>query len=290
MKNAALRLGSLGLWVFLMASSAVPAIRGWNFRLTGGRASLDGGDFSAGLIGRNDFIRGEYNLVGGSLRRPEAGFELLADVEVEIMPRFSLALGIGYLQARKSSAIEYDDWIIHAKEDIRPCLRAIPMTITASYRLPVWGRLSFRAAGGFAVYFANIRWEREYLFVTSWITDKGMESWHASAACLGLQGHIAIEYAIGPRLSVVLEGGGRWARFSGPRGPWTLKGSDTLSGDYADSGTRTLWRYDATPEGRSYPVWVLSDAEPHPVFSAGVEPARIDLSGWTLRAGLRLSL
>jgi len=285
-----MRLARAGLGLVLLAAPAFPDIRGWNVRLTGGWTTVDGGDFSAGLVGMNDLIRAEYSLVGGSWRAPRTGFDLGVEVEAELSPRFGLALGLGYLRAEKPGAVEYDYWIIRSKEEIRPVFCAVPLTLTAGFRLPVWGRLSLRAAGGPGLYFVRVGWDRDYVINTLWVVDQGSETWRASAARFGVQGRLAIEFAVNARIAVVLEGGGRWLRWSGARGPWTLKGSDSLSGDYLESGARTLWRYDLAADGKGYPLWALSDAEPRPARSSGVGLARIDLSGFSLRAGLRVSL
>ncbi len=287
--DAGRRIYSVSLGLALLATASSAGIRGWGVRLTGGWLSVNGGDFSRGLLGLNDLLKAEADLVAGSLRRPAAGFDILAEVEAELSPRFSLALGIGYLRAQKSSGIDYNYWIVQSTENVRPVLSAVPLTLTAAYRLPVWGRVSAHADGGVALYFARLRWERDYTIRSLWITDKGTETWRASGTCLGLQGRLGLDFALGKGLSIVLDGGGRWARFSGPCGPWTLKGSESLNGDYSESGTKTLWRYDYTLEGKNYPLWTLADAEPHPARSSNVKPARIDLSGFFIRTGLRLS-
>jgi opacity protein-like surface antigen len=273
-----------------LATAATAGARPWGVRLTGGWISVDGGDFNQGIRGLNERTRDEGALVSGSLRRPASGFDVLAEVETELAPRLNLALGIGYLRAQKTSAIESAYWILQSKETISPGLSAVPLTLTATYRLPVWGRLSVHAGAGVAIYFSKVRWERDYLIQASSIADRGTETWRASGTCLGVHGRIGLDFALGGGLSIVLETGGRWARFSGPRGLWTLKGTDSLAGDYSASGTKALWRYDATLDGKIFPLWTLADEEPHPALSSDVRPARIDLSGFSVRVGFRFSL
>jgi hypothetical protein len=288
--EAGRRLGWLGAGLVLLAATAGAGVKNWGLRLTGGWTSVAAGDLGAALRGRTDLIRAEGDLSAGSLRAPNAGFDLLAEVEAELCPRVGLAVGVGYLRARKSSGVEYACWILQASEQVKPVLSAVPLTATATWRLPVWGRLSARVGAGFGAYFTNIRWERDYLFQSGWISDQGAETWRASKIALGLHGSLGLEFALGRGLALIFEAGGRWARLSGLRGPWTVRGSESLSGDYYESGTKTLWRYDAAVDGRSYPLCELADGEPQPAPSSNVRPARIDLSGFSARIGVRIGL
>lgn len=274
----------------LAAGAASPDVRSVSLRVSGGWANIDGGDFADGIRGSNVLIRSEYLLVGGSLRPPRSGFGLRAELEAELSPRFGVALGLEYLRAGRAAAVEYDAGVVRCREEIRPSLSAVPLTLTAGYRLPIWGRLSLRVSAGPGLYFLRVRGDRSYLFGTEWIDDAGRESWRAAAVRPGIQGALALEAAVGGRLSAFIEGGGRWVRWSDVWGPWTLTGSSGLTGDYARSGDRTLWRYDYAGAAGSYSLWALSDAEPALPRASGEEPARIDLSGLALRAGLRVAL
>lgn len=290
MTDPARRLAVAGLSVLLLSAPAVPGVRGWSFRLSGGWANVDGGDFSEGLRGWNDRIRSEYLLGAGSIRPPRSGFDLKTEVEAELSPRFSLTLGVGYLRFDKTSAAAYSAWFVEGREEIRPALSAVPLTLTAGFRLPVWGRLSLRADAGPGLYFLRLSWERAYRYGAVGVEDAGKETWRASAVRLGLEGRVALEFAVSGRLAAVLEGGGRWVRWPEARGLWTLTGSSGLTGDYEERGERTLWRYDFPSDGKDDPLWALSDGEPRIPGATDVRPARIDVSGFSLRAGFRFAL
>jgi hypothetical protein len=105
-----------------------------------------------------------------------------------------------------------------------------------------------------------------------------------NASGLGFHGGIGLEFNLAPNIAFVIEGQGRYAKFGG------FEGTCESSGDIEDSGKfeGTLYYYEWREEGKIYPtVFVSSQRPPGSVFS-NVREAKVDFSGFTLMAGIKI--
>ena len=110
------------------------------------------------------------------------------------------------------------------------------------------------------------------------------------AGGIGFHGGVGLEYRLRKNVSLVVEGSGRYARVSGLKGEYNEQSSE--GADATDKGK--LYYYEWKYNEKLYPWVELLDRDPSEInFSSPIYNAReavIDFSGFSLRAGIKISL
>ena len=274
--------------VFLLPVRGRTADWKWSLKLSGGWAYLAGGDLNQGLQGLNDFSKDEYLNVSGYYKKLHEGFDFQGELILNLTPRLGIALGSGYFQASKKSSVNYDFWIISAKDTIHPKVSVIPITLGVYYNLPLFRLFSLNLNAGLGYYWGELKWEDQYVFEAQGFSDRGTERWNASKGTIGFQGGLGIDFHLTSHLALALEGFGRYAELKGLSGDWTLEGKDS-SGSYSERGKRTLWYFELSSETRKYPMVGLYEERPESSSFLNVREAAINLSGFSVRAGIKFT-
>ena len=106
---------------------------------------------------------------------------------------------------------------------------------------------------------------------------------------LGFQGGVGLEYGVTENLSMVVEVQGRFARVGSLKGKECVMTNNSLS---EQAGTLYYYRWAWFGSGPWYPRLSVSESPPEGGIGSfkGVREARLDLSGFALRIGLRMRL
>jgi hypothetical protein len=279
--------------IFIFFVFLLPARSGildwkWSVKLSGGWAYLTGGDLNQGLQGLNDFARGEYLSVSGQYKKLHAGYDLQGELILNLSPHLGVALGAGYFQASKKSSLSYNFWIISAEDTLHPKINVIPFTLGIYYNFHLSRLLVLNLNAGLGYYWGKLKWEDQYTFEVQGLSDRGTEKWNASKGTIGFQGGLGIDFHLTSHLALVFEGFGRYAKLKGLSGDWTLEGKDT-SGSYRESGERALWYFELSSETGKYPMVGLYEERPESSSFLNVHEAAINLSGFSVRAGVKFT-
>lgn len=265
MKKALVLFAVLVLSVFLVPSPA-QAQMSLGFKLTGGLGYYGAGDINTGLQGWSDafsYIYDAYSPTGGYMP-VHLGMDFGGELLLQFNPQLAFALGVGYLQASRSSSLDIiDDYA----ETWSPKISAVPITLSLHYFFPITGRIKLSLDAGVGYYFGKCTDTQHIVFIGEF--DR---TYDLTASGIGFQGGLGLEIPVAPAVSIVVEARGRFAKLGGFKG--------TVS---SDSGTDSgdMWLADVNI-GKKLTLIELYDATP-----SGDNPrlAKLDFSGFSAAAG-----
>ncbi len=265
-----------------------------NLRLYGGFSRLAAGDVNEGCDGFFELLE-LYAALGfgtasGGYNPIHAGYNFGADLVFQITPNIGVGIGAGYLQSSKSSLMTLSSTAIgEITLTGTPKLSAMPIRLAVFFTLPLGGKFNLTADVG-AAFYAGLKLEAEQrleVAADNWEEMSLSASRSSLSDNLGFQGSLGFEYKISPKMGFFVEAVGRSARF---------KNFDTATGTSENSDgdpeTDVGKIYLATytyPEG-TYSAFIISEAVPLPDPDVTYREPKIDLSGFSLQAGIRIRL
>ncbi len=288
-------VSALAIGLFFRPSAApgqVPA-GAFSLRISAGCGFAGFGDLNEAGKGHNarfEDLAGLWSFTkSGEIALPRVGPDFDAEILLRVARRLEIGLGGGFLsrpgresevamRQASSGAGSLVRWTVAAS--------AIPLTVNAYYRVPVSARVSGFLKAGLGCYFASLRFtsyrQSELLGVQTW--DRTTS--RARDVGLGFQGGLVVEYGLSRALSCFAEGTMRFVNLK----DWTVEYTYSSPSLTDVQRTASCWSAEESNSdtGRDYHVFVFSDQELTGFSYQGVRKARIDFSGWSLQAGLRL--
>ena len=269
------------------------------FKFTGGPARLLGGDASANRTGYSAYWRDRAQLPGsgveieGGTESIHSGMNFEADVIYYLNSRLGVSIGASYIQASKDEG--QSRMVIRWPGETRTVSRgnefsAVPIKLGVYFNLLQSHKLNLFLNAGAGYYLAKWKELEDYQS-----ESPGASFWtklesNAHSGGIGFHGGLGLEYCLLKNVSLVVEGSGRYARISGFKGEYNQKNSEGV--DATEKGK--LYYYEWKDNQNSYPWIELLDRDPSEInFSSPVYNARkavIDFSGFSLRAGIKISL
>jgi len=271
--------------LFLAGPSAARGQTVFSIKLCGGLNSLSGGELNDGLQGRMDFMSDFGAWLGYSARGAfvpvGAAYSAEGDIIFDLTPFLAVGLGVGYIENREARTEIVLSHPVLPQATLRenPKVTAVPLraSLYVSFRLSRTLNLMIQAGGAY------------YLTKLSSIyrLEEGDE-WEqteisASGGGLGFHGGLGLEVRLASNLSFILEGTGRYVKVGDFTGTTTDMNSYGM-GD-TEEGDLYYFVFDTPPLG-SYPTLTVSDTEPSGYGIRDVRRAKVDLSGFTVQAGL----
>jgi len=257
------------------------------FKLFGGYNSMNGGDVNEGLKGWFDVYKTEAILSGASVdgdyQAFHAGLVAGADLIVYLSPVIGIGLGASYLQTQSNSEMSVAFGPLSGSLTIKPQISAIPVRVGLHVALPLGSLLNLTLNAGAEYYLAKIKNTLRVDMTAHWnqsafdVDSKGK---------IGFCGGLGLEIRIHPNFSVILEGGGRYARLDKFEG----KATATSSTDPPATLNGKLWYAEFVPApGYRFPLLDISNSGPalSPAI-ANARYARLDINGFSALAGIML--
>ena len=200
-------------------------------------------------------------------------------------------------------------------------LIVIPLTFNFYYFIPIFNIAEFFLKGGVSYNFARLKYNETYQDdhdkqedyyasdATFWYTlidndlKNGTYSYEAKSKETGFQVGGGFDIKLFSFISLVVEGTYRYINFK----DWTGDGSDDLSWDEqwgrsdldysTDSGNKSdalegrIWYYEIydSATDKEYGYMSLHEEEPWLEFIKNVRAAKINLNGYSLRAGIKIN-
>jgi hypothetical protein len=273
------------LWVLAISGTAYGADTGFkpgfSLRLYGGLHYLTGGDLNTGLKGFCDSAIYDYSKSGyshsGEYQDMNWGAEAGGELVFQFSRHFGLGVGAGYSQAAKSSAITFtgsqtDTFIF------KPEASAIPIRVELIYFLPLSDVFRISLSAGPEYYLASVRADIRREFPTWW------SEWNqeADGQGVGFQGGIALEIRLSSRISLLLEGKGRYAKIKELKGTNIYKSSS----GYQEKQEGTLYYWTDNYTFKPFPVIFVESSIPSEPWQQDVRKAEVDFSGGSVRGGI----
>jgi hypothetical protein len=240
------------------------------------------GDISDGLKGMNEGAEASPygHISNGEFGSFHFGLDIGGEFIINIAPRLGIGLGVGYIQTGKESRreVEYGEHtepIVNSMQQLKPKVRAIPITLNFHLGLCSSERINWITNVGVGYYFGRFDWQYHE---DSLSFGPYNQSWTGKSNTLGFHAGIELEFQISGSAAFFVEALGRYARLG------------NLEGDLAANGTTTKNAFLWYSEWGQFPLLEISDAEPTSGISQNVHKAAADLSGVSVRVGIKLGL
>ena len=263
-------------------------------RLFGGFSQVEAGDINNGLDGNYEWLKFYsaygWGTVTGSYNPLHNGYHAGADLIFQINRNVGIGIGTGYMRFSKSSLATWSFGTEDAKLSGTPTLSAVPIRLGLFLTVPLANWINLTINGGVAA-FAALKLDSRQRFDYSdgdWTEMSLSASKKAAIDNLGFEGSLGLEFMISRNTGFFVEVLGRYAR---------LKNFDK-----ATMSDRYQWGDVETIEGRLYleiyryaqgdlSTFTVEETPPvsDPPYAVFTEP-KIDLSGFSLQAGLRIRL
>lgn len=247
--------------------------------LWGGGGITAVGDLNDGIQGLADFYADQIHRPAGGETAPlRTGLQYGGEIGFKLLPRLRLSVGAEFLRASKENVLAFaGDSEIPSDLTVKPSFSAIPVHLALAYY-----PLDFLYLKAGAGYFFT-RTEYRYVFTHGDI----LRDWEgeATASGAGFLAGIGLDFSLGRYFCLTAEVGGRYAKISGFSGTNAYR--DEISTEpYLETGT--LYAFDVRTTSRTaYPLVFIRNGKP---FESGVEnarEARLDLTGLSVRIGLK---
>jgi opacity protein-like surface antigen len=273
MRKAMVLFGLLALALVLVQAPAQAQLK-LGFKATGGLVYADGGDVNTGNQGWSDawaaiFETAGYSISGG-FSPVHLGMDFGGELLLQFNPRIALGLGVGYLQASKSSSLGISGGGVDIAETWAPKISAIPITATFYYFLPSSSAMKIYLDAGVGYYLGKYTDAWHVVFLGT--VDETLDT---TANGIGFHGGLGLEYAFSPAVSLVAEMRGRYASLGNFKG--TISSGTT-------STTGNLWieQIDALGTG-TFPLLEFESGTPSSTYSP--TQAKLGFSGFSAVLG-----
>jgi hypothetical protein len=252
---------------------------GLSLKITGNLSSFSGGDLGTGSAGMFDQVRDYVTSLGYVVQSEErlpfhSGYGFAGEIIYDLNPRLGIGFAVGRFHAYKQSTLMYSLPPTTSMGSI-PDIGSTSLKLELRYALPLHRVLAVLLSGGPEFHFVKFKYSRNYkLSLLEETIDQS-----ADASGLGFQGSLGLEVSLNPRLALVLEGQGRYARITNFKGEERLyRWENFQSSDSKESGYLYF-----VQEGNAPGLAILSQ-EPG---GGNAERAVFDFSGVGFSAGLR---
>lgn len=278
---------TIGFALAAILAAASPAFSGVILKLGGGMVLINGNDYNKAAVGTFDYLRDTSAGITGSIHKLDFSLAAGAEVIVTLGPRFGIGLGGGWNHWAKDDTLSWDLLIIEGQERLEPKLTVIPITLNAHFFLPLTesmtvdvfggpgfylGMFDFRASGSATLFDVS----RDYRF-------------QANKGAFGGQVGAALDIKLGGRISAFLEGSYRYARLSDIQGDYELREESVFGSESSSGSDHKMWYYELTLGGKTYPLFTFDSVRPEGLGVSAVREGRLDLSGFSATAGIKIS-
>lgn len=259
-------------------------------RLYGAYNYVSAADINKGARGLFDLLE-IYNGMGvgtavGEYEPLHGGYDFGADIIYQISPKLGVGLGVGYMRSGSDDSLMA--FLMGSTGAIvtgTSTLSAVPVRLGVFATLPVAAKLDLTANAGGAWY-AGLKLDaKEKIYGGGGWTEMAFSGSRSGLANVGFQGGLGLEYEVSRSMGFFVEAEGRYAKFKNFD---TVTSTTTSSLGGSESVTGKLYIDTLTfPEG-SYSTFTVETTPPVDSANETFREPKIDLSGFGLRAGIRI--
>jgi len=282
-------IASFGIFILLTANS--PAQSKFSLKVKGGYTMISFHDLDS-VITSHDRLFEDISLnLGmsreGRLEKLSGGIDLEGEIMMMLTRKIGIGLGLGYIQSQKDSSTMLSfGSLFRLDSDMELNIRAIPIKLDGFYFIPLSSGISFFLNGGIGYYIGKMNYSfdmaEEILDFSSssqaigTVEDKG----------IGYHAGLGIEMRLADSVAIFLDAGGRYVKLRN----WEGEESSFNSEGLRESRSGILWYYEAYDPDfqKSYSNLLLSENQPEVSGADNSRKLEIDLSGLSLRLGIRL--
>jgi hypothetical protein len=250
--------------------------------LTGGYCSMKVGDINNFLKSLDNYLRETTDYEGGKIETLNYFPDLSLELRLDLSSRFAVSLGMGVMSKKGETGFDctgifppYTYYRSYVKQEIK----VLPLTLKIYYSMLSSSRFHLSLDFGLAYFFSKfslIIYESNPLMplpVTYSISSRGP----------GLIGGIGFEYNLANFLALVFEAQGRYSKLRGPEG-------NTYGTVEDGGGVLYIGEKYYAAHNRFRPYLITSSSKPSGGDLRNFREAVMDLSGLSLKLGLRIKL
>jgi len=285
-----------------------------SIKLTGGLRYINVGDINNHIESFDNYMSSYLSFYeGGKMGKiNNYGPDLEGELRLDISSKFAVGVGIGYISGKNESNFQTvgifpfptpgQIYILGPPGDlfefvVESKVETIPIKLGIYYTIPLGSRINIFLKSGLDYYFSKC-FIYKYNLISSldWtgffpgiyeISNK----YDMRCNGLGFHGGFGFEYKISNVLALVLEIHRRYAKIKNLKGKWIY--SNTFTHEQGeDEGILYIAKKNMEDEGFSnmYPDLVVSPSKPSGAKILNTREATLDLSGFSLRVGIRIKL
>jgi hypothetical protein len=250
----------------------------FSFSIMGGGNYAQSGDLNPGIQGLADLYEDILGVQGnGKIGAVHLGYVLGVEVSFPLSEILDWGIGLEHFMAKNDSQREYPQEASSSTLIIQPDLQATPIHLFLVFH-PF---SNLYAKGGISYYFARCSYTYQFQ------TGDLIERWQgeADAHGFGLSGSLGFIRPYSSNLSFFAEITGRLAKFQGFEGKENYQ--DASGNTSSLEGTLYLIQTQILDE-RTHPVLFVRETRPNEAGVIAAQKAQIDLSGISLKIGIRI--
>ncbi len=286
------KLAVLSMLLFaIFTLTSISHAQKFKVKLSGGYGTMATGDYNTFGAGLDDLLTTLEALgatTQGSFNKIGPGFEYEAEFIVSLPAGFGVGIGVGYIQRSETTELSASIPLVgSASASIDPKIKAMPINISGYYFTPGVAPLKFFVYGGFGYYYGTL---------TTDIREDSTppDFWSEQEAKLkdqsfGLHGGVGLELKVDRRIAVFFEGRARYCKLTS----WNGDGTYEDSTGFTDSDVGVLWYFEELDQdygsGEWFPGITISTGRPTGPTVRNVREFEVNLSGISLRAGIRIN-
>jgi hypothetical protein len=264
-----------------------------SFKIHGGWSYLQAGDVNPGTQAFLDWGTSHYEITEGEYKALHYGYEVGGDLIFELGRNFGVGVGAGFMRfSKRNQANGWEpDYGPEALFTSDSELTAIPTRLFVLFSTPLNRKIDITANAGVS-YFINAQysadWQETYSVAAS------VEYWmniltkaEMKRDPFGFQGGLGIEYRLTPKMAILLEAQGRWAKFRGLEGSSVAvaaEGGDPPASLFSEEGKLYFESFPLLPDA---PRLIMVQSAPPNGPGGQPRQAVVDFSGFSLQAGFR---
>ena len=236
------------------------------------------GDLNSGSQGLADYYS---DFLGVSGRGPISNLRLTmmfgGDLVFPSSDKLSVIIGADYFSGGRESLVDFTAGPLPRNFTSYPRIKALPVRVgLAFFPAPF---IYVKAAAEFV--FAQCRYFYRFQEGESWQQWEG----EAKSNGLGAVGGLGVIFRLNSFLGLYVEAGGRYTRLKGFEG--TNQYTDSDGGDTSETGNLYIYQGQITGS-KTYPLLFIRDKVPSEAGVSDPKEAVLDLTGVTLKAGVRI--
>jgi len=271
-------------------SSAQGDPKKFSLVLSAGYGTITGGDIPKVLDGMNTTIRDLAALSGftvaDTLEPAKWGPGLEAEFLFRPARNFGLSFGTGILRKKEDTHLAAEqDALAGISVGWTATYQVIPLQLSGYYFLESGSKMTVYAKAGIGYYFGRMTYTSrtdQTLLGIGWDQNDG----EATASGLGFHGGLGLEYPLSPTFAIFLEAAGRYVNLK----DWSVE--NDYSADWGtEHQTGRFWYAEKLVEasGKYYASLQLFEERPSNPDWRNIREAAFGFSGFTLKAGMRIS-
>lgn len=255
----------------------LPKLSQVHINVSGGANYSLVGDLNQGSQGFIDYYRSDLNAKKtGDFQPLHMNYVFGGEVSVHMGQGLHLGLGADYLRGQKKSSVEFSlpqNFTIQTKPEIK----VIPIRVILSYHfIP-----AFYIKGGIEYIFAHCNYFYKITEKDTW------QEWNGKANSGQFGGFLGLGFVhkLSQNLSLFIQASGRYAKIKNLKGEHNQINSSGL--EYREKGYMYIYQGEIPKEG-TFPLLFISKKTPSGYGVSNPERASLNLTGISLRAGLRV--